>query len=61
MAQTQEEDRIFGTAHTSYKSAAKAAENMIKEIEENMPNWKLIPIVEDFDLIEDTDEGSKND
>jgi hypothetical protein len=52
MAQTQEEDRVFGTAHYTYKAAEKAAKDMVKEIEGNT-DWKLIPIVEDFDLIED--------
>lgn len=52
MAQTQDDDRVFGSAFLTYEKAEQAAVDMIKEIEENM-DWKLIPIVEEIELIEE--------
>jgi hypothetical protein len=52
MAETQDMDRVFGSAYTTYEKAEKAAKEMITEIEDNM-DWKLIPLVEEIDLVED--------
>ncbi|CAB4133162.1 hypothetical protein UFOVP257_61 [uncultured Caudovirales phage] len=52
MAETQDMDRVFGNAYTTYEKAADAAKEMVKEIEGNM-DWKLIPLVEEIELIEE--------
>ncbi len=51
MAQTQDEDRIFGNAYLTYEAAILAAVQMVEEIQANT-DWILKPLVEDVDLIE---------
>lgn len=52
MAETEDGDRAFGNAYTTYQKAHTAALEMITEIETNM-GWQMIPIVEEIDFVED--------
>ena len=52
MAESEDGDRVFGNAYTTYQKAHTAAVEMIEEIENNM-GWQMAPLVEEIDFVED--------
>ena len=52
MAEFEDGNRIFERAYRTYEKAEKAAGEMVKDISTNT-DWKIIPIVEDMDLIDE--------
>ena len=50
MAEMQDGNRIFGSAYLSEVEAARAADDMVTEVNANT-DWQVVPIVEDIELV----------
>lgn len=50
MAEMRDGNRIFGSAYLSEKEAARAADDMVTEVNANT-DWEVVPIVEDIELV----------
>lgn len=51
MAEFEDGNRVFEQAYQTYASAEKAATEMVKDISANT-DWKVVPIVEDLELVD---------
>jgi hypothetical protein len=52
MAEFEDGNRIFERAYKTYNAANTAAIHMVKDVSNNT-DWKVVPIVEDLELIDE--------
>jgi hypothetical protein len=52
MAETEDGNRIMENAYRTRSAAEQAAESMVKDLTEGA-KWKVVPIIEDMDLIDE--------
>ncbi len=52
MAEFEDGNRIFESAYKSYDAALDASKKMVNDLLTNT-DWKVVPIVEDLDLVDE--------
>lgn len=52
MAEFEDGNRIFERAYSTYKAAESAAKIMVEDISANT-DWKVVPLIEDIDLVDE--------
>jgi len=52
MAETEDGNRIMENAYRTRSAAEQAAKSMAKDLTEGA-KWKVVPIIEDMDLIDE--------
>ena len=52
MAEFEDGNRIFERAYKTYIEAEKAAKEMVEDVLANT-DWKVVPVVEDIEFIEE--------
>ena len=52
MAEFEDGNRIFERAYKTFSEAERAAKEMVEDVLTNT-DWKVVPIVEDVELIEE--------